>query len=103
MKAIISGKKYDTETAVPFGIALCGGKRPGEWWWSETLYRKTNGEFFLLAKQNIVRPKFANLFRKNNNGWGVAIWPLSLDKASEWAEKHLSADDYETLFGHVEE
>ena len=103
MKTIISGKKYDTEAATAFGTAYCGGKRPGEWWWSETLYRKTNGAFFLLAKQNIVRSTFANLFRKNSNVSGVAIWPLSLDKAYEWAENHLSSDDYETLFGQVEE
>ena len=32
-----------------------------------------------------------------------AIIPLSEDEAREWAEEHLSGDEYEEIFGVVEE
>jgi hypothetical protein len=29
--------------------------------------------------------------------------PMSLEEAQSWAEKHLSADEYESIFGVIEE
>lgn len=41
----------------------------------------------------------------NENCWGSGedIIPLSEEKAKEWAEKHLEVDEYEEIFGEVEE
>ena len=35
--------------------------------------------------------------------WRRKIIPLSLESAKKWAEEHLEADEYEKIFGIVEE
>ena len=42
---------------------------------------------------------------RGNNNWsgGEQIIPLSWQSAREWAEEHLDGDQYETIFGAVEE
>ena len=39
------------------------------------------------------------------NKWsgGSKIIPLSVEAAQKWAEEHLSADEYEKIFGEVTE
>lgn len=38
------------------------------------------------------------------NSWGIEkIIPFSESEAKEWAEEYLSAEEYEELFGSVEE
>jgi len=49
MKKIINGKKYDTETATKLGED-CRGYRGDIDFWSEELYRKKTGEFFLYGE-----------------------------------------------------
>ena len=49
MKRIVNGKKYDTETATPFGDYQFSG--PSDFSYvHEELYRKKNGEFFLRGE-----------------------------------------------------
>lgn len=36
-------------------------------------------------------------------GSGEAIIPLTVKAAQEWAEEHLDGDDYERIFGAVDE
>lgn len=101
MKKIINGKLYDTETA----------KRVGEWnngcygnfnYCAENLYRKRTGEFFLYGYGGPMS-KYAE--SAGNNCWtdGCAITPLTYDAAKQWAEEHLTADEYEAIFGPVME
>ena len=79
MKKIINGKVYDTDTA----------KKCGEWhngkFEVETLYQKKTGEFFKCNRSNTVPLAY--------------IMPLTYYGAQKWAEKHLDADDYISLFG----
>lgn len=35
--------------------------------------------------------------------YGEKIIPLTEDEAKEWAESHLDCDNYESIFGVVEE
>ena len=102
MKKIIKGRMYDTTTAKELG-----------WWeniqdvrnfshFSETLYRKRTGEFFLYGKGG---PSTKYSQRVDQNCWsgGEDIIPVSAENARSWAEEHLDADNYEKIFGPVSE
>lgn len=100
MKMIISGKLYDTEKAKRLGV---DGGGDGMSSWSEYLYQKRTGEFFL---HGIGGPatKYAE-YVAASNAWsgGEKIQPMSVDAAQKWAEEHLDADEYDTIFGLPDE
>lgn len=101
MKKIINGKRYDTQTAKPVGYTSYS--TPGDLsYWSEDLYRKRTGEYFIHG-QGGPMSKYSERIRENEWGYGHEIRPLSLEEAQEWAEKHLDAEEYEKIFGEVEE
>lgn len=95
MKKIIKGKVYDTDTA-----RCVGGDGGGDGFsrWSEDLYQKRTGEFFLFGEGGPAT-KYAE-YVDGNNAWsnGSKIIPLDAKAARQWAEEHLDADDYMALF-----
>lgn len=101
MKKIINNKRYDTETA-----KFLGEDSYSNWgdfhFWEETLYQKRTGEFFLHGVGGPAS-KYAETVGQNQWTGGEKIIPLKFEKAREWAENHLEADDYEDIFGPVEE
>ena len=95
MQKIINGKKYDTKTAMACGtyvepILLTNCER------FITLYRKTNGGYFL--HEYWCEMHFIFEVRRD-----VSIKPLTEDEAKKWAERYLSVGQYESLFGEVPE
>ena len=101
MKKIISGKVYNTETAREVGYASHGGCTSFDFY-EETLYRKKTGEFFLYGSGNAAS-KYAEQIEQNTWSGGDEVIPLSYENAQKWAEENLDADDYEAVFGKVEE
>ena len=101
MKKIIGGKKYDTETAKELGSSWNGLSPTDFNYCSEKLYRKKTGEFFLYGKGG-ARSQYAE---QVGNAWcgGEDITPYTEDEAKRWCENHLSVDEYEAIFGEVEE
>lgn len=101
MKKIINGRKYDTETAKEVGFFSneypCGDFN----WCQETLYKKKTGEYFLHGKGGALS-NYAKSVWGGTTG-GSEIIPMSEDRAKKLAEKYLSCDEYEALFGEVEE
>lgn len=96
MRKIIKGKLYDTDTAECIGSTDDGGLNYNDmYYWSEDLYRKKTGEFFLFYD--------SGSFVCNIWGRGDSITPLSMAEAKEWAEQYLSADAYISAFGEVDE
>lgn len=95
MKKIIKGKVYDTDTARRVGG---NGGGDGFYRWSEELYQKRTGEFF-LAGEGGPATKYAYSVGQNQWSGGSKIIPLDVEAARRWAEEHLNADDYATLFG----
>ena len=95
MKKIINGRQYDTDKA-----QYMGGDSGGEGFshWSEELYQKRTGEFFLHGEGGALT-KYAEY--EGDNRWhsGEDIIPLSLEAAREWGEKHLDGDAWESIFG----
>lgn len=100
MKKIISGKVYDTETAQQVGEPWSAdGFGPSDFdWCEETLYRKRTGEYFLHGEGG-ARTKYAEPY--GQSGWtgGERIMPMEYDQARNWAEGHLTADEYIAAFG----
>jgi len=101
MKKIINRKLYDTDTAQEIGAWGNGYYGNDFNSMSETLYRKRTGEYFLHGSGG---PRTQYATREGNMwGWGEQITPLSFDEARDWAEEHLTADEYAEAFGMPDE
>lgn len=101
MKVTIEGKRYDTETAVKLGSASEGYQ--GDFGrFDEDLYRKKRGEFFLYGEGG---PRTIYAKKDCLDGWtsGCKIIPMTEKEARRWVERHLSADEYDNIFGVPEE
>lgn len=101
MKKIINGKMYNTETA----------KLVGEWdngrygdfgHCAESLYQKKTGEFFLYGEGGPMT-KYSVYCGSNSCRGGEMITPLTDKAAKAWSENHITADEYEAIFGEVDE
>lgn len=102
MKRIIRGKQYNTATA----------KKCGEYqniqdysdinWFSETLYKKKGGEFFLHGDGN-ANSKYSKSCGPNEWCGSEKIIPMTYAEAQEWSEQHLTGDEYEMIFGEIAE
>lgn len=101
MKKIINGKRYDTETAQLIGSASYSNRTDFRFW-SEELYRKKTGEFFLYGEGGPAS-KYSRQIEQNTWSGREQIIPLTLAEAQEWGEKYLDADEYEEVFGRIEE
>ncbi len=101
MKKIINGKMYNTETAKKLGEYWNGKDYRSFGFCTETLYLKKTGEYFLHGKGGAMS-KYCSYYG-NMYCDGEAITPFTKVEAKEWAEDHLDADEYEEIFGKVEE
>lgn len=100
MKKIINGKLYDTETAKKIASCYHGESTRDFRYYSESLYRKRTGEYF-LAGEGGPMSKYAKSAGQNSWTGGEAIIPLTYSEATEWAEREMDADDYQAEFGQV--
>ncbi|MBK8132801.1 MAG: hypothetical protein IPN63_07795 [Gammaproteobacteria bacterium] len=102
MKAIINGKKFDTDTAEHIANASYSGSRSDFQWWEEDFYRKRTGECFLAGRGGPMT-RYAVAVDQNSRTGGSKITPLSEEEAREWLECHADAETYEQVFGAVPE
>lgn len=79
MKKIISGKRYDTDTAEEIAALDNGGYGDCV----ETLYKTKKGAYFLY---------------ENGGTTGGSITPMTRDQAAEWCEENGSTEARETEF-----
>ena len=96
MKTIISGRRYDTETAeevAKFWNGLSGNDFRSL---SESLYRTKNGAYF-LAGEGGPMTRYAQPCGDATGG-GSCIFPLSDEEALEWLEGHGEMDAIEKYF-----
>lgn len=100
MKKIINGRNYDTTTAEEVAESSHSYKSEYDYY-EETLYRKRTGEYFLYGYGH-GDSKYAKQVC-GDFGPGSDIIPLSYEQARAWAERELSADEYESIFGEVTE
>ena len=101
MKKVINGKVYDTAKAERLAGWSNGCSTTDFGYCEETLYRKRTGEMFLHGEGGAAS-KYSEC-NGNEWGWGEKIVPLSYEAARKWAEDHIAADRYESIFGEVDE
>lgn len=101
MKQIINGKLYNTETAEKIGEFESDYPKDSFRFFSETLYQKQTGEYFLFG-QGLAESKYGKKTPQGKIPWSK-IKPLSQEQASTWALKNLNADQFMQNFGEVEE
>jgi hypothetical protein len=102
MKKILSGRKYDTETATLVGEWWNGCGSNDFYYCVEHLYQKKTGEFFLYGEGGPMS-RYAKYNGENSYSSGENIVPLLLGEAKKWGEEHLDAEKYEKIFGACEE
>ena len=102
MKKVIAGKLYDTDKAQKLAEWDNGQNYAGLQWTQETLYRKRTGEYFLHGDGG-AGSRYAQTIGQNQWSGGEAIQPMSYDVAKEWAESHLTGDEYVAIFGEPDE
>lgn len=98
MKKIISGKRYDTETARKIGTWSSEGSRRDFGYYEETLYQKRTGEYFLHGEGGPASPYSKKAGQSEWRG-GEDIQIMTTEEARQWAEAHLDPDVYEAEFG----
>lgn len=98
MKKVIKGRLYDTTKAKKLGVYEPNHNQSDFSYYSEELYQKKTGEFFLYGEGNASSPYSKKC---GSNEWcgSKEIKPMSYQEAQEWAEKHLDGDDYIAIFG----
>lgn len=101
MNKIINGKKYDTETAKMVGHYVYGDYEDYTYL-DEKLYQKKTGEFFIHGYGGVMT-KYRIKIAEDTFSGSTCIIPYSIEEAKEWVMEHMDGDDYEELFGPVEE
>lgn len=103
MKKIIGGRKYDTSTAKLLGFWQADRPSSDFGWYMESLYQKRSGEFFLFGGGGPLS-RYGRVDCEGNLWYyGEKIIPLTYDGAQRWAQARLDADEYEKIFGEVDE
>lgn len=97
MKRTLRGRLYDTDSATLIG-EYTNSALPSEQF-TEQLYIKKTGEFFLYGKGG-PDSKY-NKFVRNTYYPNEKIIPLSYDQADKWATAHLSNIKYNRYFGDI--
>ena len=97
MKAIIDGKRYDTDTAEEIAYFDNGLPASDFSEMHETLYRTVKGAFFLCGGGGPMT-KYAEAAA--GGGWigGGHITPLTKEETKQWLERHNEVDTLEILF-----
>ena len=97
MNKIIKGKRYNTATSKKLGMnsSICSAEDPN--WWSETLYQKQTGEYFLLGEGGSMTKYRSHV---GGNSWdnGKQLIPLSVEEAKDWGKNNLEIQLYNEIF-----
>ena len=102
MKKIINGKLYNTDTARQVGTWSNSADCSDLSWVEESLYQKKTGEFFLHG-QGGPNTRYAQQLEASHWTSGETISLISYESAQKWAEEHLTADQYQAVFGEISE
>ena len=98
MKAIINGRRYDTDKADDLGgnSSDCGVSDFS--YFSERLYRTPRSGRYFLAGEGGPMSRYARSL--GGGGWSGSekITPLTDEEAFGWAQDSLDADEVERLF-----
>ena len=98
MKTQINRKTYDTENAK--ALAIYSNNQPfgSLFRFSEVLYIKQDGEYFLHGKGEAMT-HYAKKYKNRSNASGEAIIPMTEDQAKAWAKRFCARVVYREIFG----
>ncbi len=99
MKAIINGKRYDTDKAALIASdGSAGLSRSDFQWWEEDLYLTKNGSWFVAGTGGALT-KYAKPVGSNGTSGGERIIPLTAEEARDWLENSENYNSLEYHFG----
>lgn len=98
MKAVINGKRYDTDKAELLGEHESGHPCTDFQYWSAGLYRTKRSKQYFLAGEGGAMSRYGRSYGQNM-GFGQRIDPMTAEEALEWAEEYLTAEEVEEAFG----
>ena len=102
MKAIIGGKRYNTETAIEVASRDNGLSYTDFRQLSESLYRTPRGSWFLAGSGGPLTPYAVSVGDMRTGG--SAIRPLTAEEARSWLESYDKHDALEEYFSdHIED
>jgi hypothetical protein len=102
MKAIINGKRYNTETAQDLSVWSNGYSTTDFNYCRETLYRTKNGAHFLYGTGGAMS-KYRESYGDSWGG-GSKIIPLTEAEAIKWLEEHDGTSALEEHFpDHIQD
>jgi len=99
MRAVIEGKRYDTETATEVASIENGHNLSDFSYFTEELYITKRGNWFLAGWGNATSPY--GTVSGNTRGSGERVTVLSPAEAQEWLEEHGKVDALEMYFGEL--
>lgn len=99
MRAVIQGKRYDTETATLVASTEHGQSTRDFRFFTETLYLTPRGSWFLAGRGNGLSPYGAAC--GGMRGSEERITPLCPGEAQEWLEVHGKVNTLEAYFGEL--
>jgi hypothetical protein len=97
----LDGVSYNTETAKELGSYSHGYGRDFRAF-SETLYLTASGRYFLYGEGGPMS-KYSEVVSDNEWSGGEKIIPMSYESALKWAEKNLTGDEVDAIFGIIED
>lgn len=100
MKAIIDGKRYNTETAELVARWNNGYYQNDFHLVEETLYKTPKGAYFLYYIGGALS-KYSIQVGSNGSGEGDGIKVLSREEAAGWLEEHNCPDKLEAEFPNM--
>jgi len=101
MKKVINGSVFDTAKAKFLGSWSNGHNNNDFSYCGERLFITKSGKYFLHGEGGAYSTYAVH--SGNNTCGGELILPLTPQEAREWVERHLDGEEYETIFGTVEE
>jgi hypothetical protein len=99
MKAVINGRRYDTDTALKIGTCSYGNASVDLHYCDETLYKTPAKGLYFLAGEGGPLSVYGRSDGPNSRTSGERIVPMTQKQALLWAESHLPADAVEEHFG----
>ena len=102
MKKVINGKMYSTDTAKELASYSNIADVRDFHWYEEKLFQKKTGEYFLYGEGGPMT-RYARTIGTNEWSGGERIMPMSYSEAQKWAEEHLTGEEYEQIFGSIED
>lgn len=102
MRRVMDGIMYDSATSEELARMASPRGTAEDEAWSEILYRKASGQYWLYAEGG-KSTIYSALNRCNIFDGSWCIKALAEDEARTWCEHNLGGDAYEAIWGPVDE